>query len=238
MNLNIPKQWTKENYQQFLKELKTLQDQKYQTFHSKLIRNEMPLIGIRTPILQEIAQKISQDDYINFIKYNKHHYYEETILHGLILGYLKIDFKELLNLLEKFLPYNTNWAINDSVCANLKQFKKNQKLGYPWIINLLKSNNPWDIRFGFILLLDHYMNETYIDTILELANKPYTDHYYVNMAIAWMISICYIKFPEKTIVILENKTLQPWIQNKTISKIRDSKQVSKEKKDYLNTLKK
>ena len=51
MNLNIPKQWTKENYQQFLKELKTLQDQKYQTFHSKLIRNEMPLIGIRTPIL-------------------------------------------------------------------------------------------------------------------------------------------------------------------------------------------
>lgn len=234
----IAENWSPKNYQQFLKKLETLQDQKFREFQSKLILNEMPLIGIRTPLLQEIAQNLSTQNYLGFIKYNSHHYFEETMLHGLILRYLNIDFKTLLNMLDRFLPYNTNWAINDIVCTNLKQFKKNQQIGYKWILNLLASKNPWDIRFGFVLLLNHYMTDTYIDSILKIITKPYIDHYYVNMAIAWLTSICYIKYPEKTILILENNLLNPWIHNKTISKIRDSKQISKQKKDYLNTLKK
>lgn len=37
-------------------------------------------------------------------------------------------------------------------------------------------------------------------------------------------------------MILENKKLDIWIHNKTISKIRDSYRVTKDKKDYLKTL--
>ena len=137
---------------------------------------------------------------------------------------------------KRFLPYNTKWAINDSVCANLKQFRKYQKEGFLWITKRLKSSNPWDIRFGFILLLDHYINDQYIDIILKLCCHTYIDHYYVNMAIAWLLSFCYIKYPDKTTKIIEKIQLSKWIQNKTISKIRDSYRVSKDKKDYLKSL--
>lgn len=228
--------WNSKSYQEFLKYLLSLQDKQYLAFQSKLILEDTNMIGVRSPELHNLAKKISKGDYKNFIKYNSHHYYEEILLHGLILGYIKIEFEELLKELDLFLPYNTNWAINDTICANTKQFKKYQEQGFPWILKKLESNNPWDIRFGFILLLDHYINEQYIDAIIKLCSNTYMEHYYVNMAIAWTLSICYIKYPDKTIKLLEEKSLNSWIQNKTISKIRDSYRVSKEAKDYLKTL--
>ena len=227
--------WNSKTYQEFVAYLQSLQDKKYVDFQSKLITEDIVMIGIRSPILHDLAKKISKSDYKAFLKYNTHSYYEETLLHGLILGYIKIDFKELLKELDTFLPYNTNWAINDTVCANTKQFRKNREQGFQWILKKLKSNNPWNIRFGFILLLDHYINEQYIDTILQLCSYNYTDYYYVNMAIAWTLSICYIKYPDKTKKLLQKKCLNAWIQNKTISKIRDSYRVSKEEKDYLKS---
>lgn len=227
--------WNSTSYQMFLKELWSYQDLKYQTFHSKLILNEMPLIGIRTPILKQLAKQISRGEYQAFIQQNQH-YYEEIIIHGFILGYIKVDFQKLLVFLEEFLPYNQNWAINDMVCANLKQFKKNQEIGFSWILKLLQSNQSWNIRFGLILLLDYYINDHYIDEVLHLASNSYIDSYYVNMGIAWLLSICYIKYPKKTICLLENHVLKDWIHNKTISKIRDSYRISQNEKDYLKAL--
>lgn len=228
--------WDKQTYKQFRQWLLKHQDIKYRDFYSKLILNEMPLIGIRTPLLHCIAKDISKGTYQDFFTYNRHYYYEENMIHGLILGYVQIDFQKRLELIEQFLPYNVNWAINDCVCANLKQFKTNQEIGFLWIKKLLKSNNSWNIRFGVVLLLNHYINDCYIDIVLKLSQEQYVNHYYVNMAIAWLLSICYIKYPEKIEMLLKKNVLDQWIQNKTISKIRDSHRVSKEKKDYLKLL--
>ena len=60
------------------------------------------------------------------------------MIYGLVLGYIKCPFKELINYLKVFIPYNDNWAINDTVCANLKSFKSNQEEGYKFILKLLK----------------------------------------------------------------------------------------------------
>ena len=232
MNLNCSS-WNYENYQQFLQWLTNQQDIEYQKFHSKLILEECKVIGIRMPILKQIAKEISKGNYKEFLIWNEHFYYEEKMIHGLLLGNIKIDFASRLNLLNEFLPFNQNWAINDGVCANLKQFKNNQEQGYLWILTLIYSNHPWKIRFGIVLLLDYYINDNYIEKILEIACKTYPSHYYVEMAIAWLLSFCYIKYPEKTEPIIESKRLNSFIQNKTISKIRDSYRVTKEKKDYL-----
>ena len=53
------------------------------------------------------------------------------------------------------------------------------------------------------------------------------------MAQAWLISIMFIKFREKTLDYLKENTLDNWIQNKTIQKIRESIRVSKEDKDLV-----
>ena len=60
------------------------------------------------------------------------------------------------------------------------------------------------------------------------------EEYYINMAIAWLISECFIKYPALTRSFLENNNLNKFTQNKTISKIRDSLRVSNdEKKDIV-----
>ena len=47
----------------------------------------------------------------------------------------------------------------------------------------------------------------------------------------------YIKFPSATEKYLQKNKLNNFTHNKSISKIRESYRISKEKKDYLNTLK-
>lgn len=57
------------------------------------------------------------------------------------------------------------------------------------------------------------------------------------MAIAWLLSICYIKYPEITLKYLKSGDLDNFTYNKTISKICESLRVSKETKEKLKKLK-
>ena len=57
----ISKIWNIENYNQFLNYLISLQDQKYKKFHSSLVLNsKYEMIGIRVPIMREVAKNIAK----------------------------------------------------------------------------------------------------------------------------------------------------------------------------------
>lgn len=225
--------WNKTTYQKFIEYLYSLQDLKYRDFHSSLGININYLIGIRTPILKTLAHDISLGDYKNFIKYNNHNTYEEIIIHGFIIGYLNIEFNDITNLLEDYIQYIDNWALCDLVCSNLHIWNKNTKQGLKFIKKALNSKNIWFNRVGIVLLLNYYINDEYIDYILNNTKNYKCNDYYVIMAVSWLLSICYIKYPNKTGNLLKNKVLVKEIQNKTIQKIRESKQISKEKKQEI-----
>jgi hypothetical protein len=53
------------------------------------------------------------------------------------------------------------------------------------------------------------------------------------MAIAWLLSICYIKYPKETSKYLDNTKIDDFTYNKTISKICDSYRIDKETKEKL-----
>lgn len=236
--MNLQKDhWTQKDYQDFLAYLHEQVDPVYREFHSRLVPEHQNILGIRIPVLKKIAKEISKGNYKEFIKENHHNYYEETMIHGLILGDIKCPFSELFVLLEDFLPYNDNWAINDTVCANLKSLKKDQDKTFDYIVHYLSKDDPWRIRFGLILLLDHYLNDTYIDTILELCHRIHSEEYYVKMAVAWLLSICYIKYPNKTMAFFRNNQLDNWTHNKAIQKTCESLRVTQEEKENLRKLK-
>ena len=220
--------WNKE-YNKFIKYLFSLQDIKYKDFHYKLLNNnKINLIGIKTPILKEIALSISKGNYKEFIYNNTHKYYEETIIHGLIIGY-----KQDIISLNEFIKYIDNWATNDIVASNMKYFKNNQQNGLKYINQYISNKNPWIVRFGVVLLLNYYINETYIDEVIKLVKSINNDNYYVKMAISWLISICYIKYKNKTIELFKNNDFDKFIINKSISKINDSHRVNKADKDLI-----
>ena len=57
------------------------------------------------------------------------------------------------------------------------------------------------------------------------------------MAISWLLAECFVKFRTKILDLLKSKKLSPFVQNKTISKIRESLKVSKEDKELVKSLK-
>lgn len=228
--------YSNEKYQELMENLYAQKDENYRKFHQKLLKDDkIKVIGIRTPLLKKIAKKISKEDYLGFIKYNSHQTYEETVLHGLILGFIKVPENELLALISEFIPYVDNWATNDLTTANLKAF---EHISIDKVLQYTKSTNPWEIRFGLTLLLDYYIKEENLKTIYTVCDTINSTHYYVNMAIAWLLSICYIKYPQMTFKYLKNCHLDKFTLNKTISKICDSYRVSKEDKNTVKALRK
>ena len=50
---------------------------------------------------------------------------------------------------------------------------------------------------GVVCLLDFFINEAYIDAVLEEMKKIHHDGYYVKMAVAWAVFDLLYSFPEK-----------------------------------------
>ena len=73
----------------------------------------------------------------------------------------------------------------------------------------------------------------YIDKILKIFDVTKHDGYYVKMAVAWAISVCYIKFPKVTEQYLDNSNLDEFTYKKSIQKIRESYRVTPEQKRRL-----
>ncbi len=99
--------------------------------------------------------------------------------------------------LEKFIPYINNWAICDCSCATYKFMRDFPKEWLPFLKSYLCSTQEYEIRFAVVCLLDFFINEVYIDEVLDLLLQVHHEGYYVKMAVAWAISVCYVKFPEK-----------------------------------------
>jgi 3-methyladenine DNA glycosylase AlkD len=230
--------WNKKTYNGFIEHLKEQVDLKYKDFNTNIINTDKKVIGNRIPLLRQYAKEISSGDYKDYLKYNNHNYYEESTIHGLIIGYLNLNMQDTIKMLDEFVIHIDNWATNDVVASTLKVFKKEPELGFKYINTLVNSDNPWFIRFGLVLLLCHYNNLEYIDRVLSITKRVEYDHYYVKMANAWLISMCYVKHKDKTLLMLKDNNLDKWTHNKAIQKIKESRQVSKEDKEMVDKLKK
>lgn len=220
-------------------ELIKLADDKYRSFHSNLCPGVENILGVRLPLLRKIAKSLSkEEDYYNYLNNGDTKYYEEIMIEGLIIGYLKTDNENRFNYIKNFIPKIDNWAICDSFCNNLKFTKKNINEVWNFILPYTSSENEFDIRFAIVMMLNFYIIEDYIDDVLNTLNKINHDGYYVKMAVAWAVSYAYIDFPQKTLAFLKNNNLDNFTYNKSLQKIIESTRVSKEDKDLMRSLKK
>ena len=98
--------WNRENYLQFIEKLKSLKDEKYLEFHKKLVTTNSEIIGIRSPIVKDIAKNIAKGDWRKFIAQEIKGYYEEIFIRGLIIGYIKDDKNIVKDEIEPFSDNN------------------------------------------------------------------------------------------------------------------------------------
>lgn len=214
-----------------------LSDDKFKTFHSRLCPNTDNIIGVRLPLLRQLTKEIAKGDWRNFLSNSKEEYYEEILINGLVIAYAKCDVEERLNYIESFVPKIDNWAICDSFCNTLKFVNKNKEIMWEFIQPYLKSYNEFEIRFAVVIILNYYITEDYIDLVLKTLDNIKHDGYYVKMAVAWAISMCFVKFEEKTMAYLKDNSLDDFTYNKSLQKICESLRVDKNTKELIKSMK-
>lgn len=214
-----------------------MQDLKYKEFHGSLCPDMDNIIGVRIPKLREYAKELYKSNKLEDIKIGDK-YYEELVIQGMLIGFqTKAPIEEVIKQVKEFVPKINSWAVCDTFCAGLKITKKYQTEMFKIIKEYLKSKQEYEVRFAIIMLLDYYINDQYIDQVLQILNNIKLDKYYVQMANAWAISICLIRYYNKTLEFLKTTKIDDFTYNKGIQKTIESYRITKEQKDYLRTLK-
>ncbi|RXI38178.1 DNA alkylation repair protein [Clostridium tetani] len=217
-------------------EIFQLIDEDYKKFSSSLLPNIDNILGVRLPELRKLAKKVAKDDWRKFIDTADNQYFEQIMLQGMVLGYIKINIEEILLYVAEFIPKIDNWSVCDSFCGGLKFTKNNMEQVWNFIQPFLSSKKEYEVRFAVVMLLDFYINDEYIDKVLKLLDNVNHPGYYAKMAVAWAVSICYIKFPEKTMDYLKNNNLDDFTYNKSLQKICESLRVDKETKKIIKAM--
>ncbi len=221
---------------QIRKQLEQLAEPEFQQFTAKLLPGVEHILGVRLPLLRSLARQLAKEEWKTYLCHAVDDSYEEVMLQGMVLGYARGDLQEKRKFLETFIPKINNWSVCDSVCSTIKLARSQPEEFWEFLQQYLNSREEFQIRFGLVQLLDYYVNETYLERVLEAVQQVQQEAYYVNMAQAWAISICYREFPEATLPVLKKNTLNDFTHNKAIQKITESLKVSGEKKELVKTL--
>lgn len=218
-------------------ELLALQDISYADFQAKLITN-IPrdlFIGVRVPELRKLAKKVIEEpETSKFLKNLPHKYYDENMLHGLIISEIK-DYDACLVAVDEFLPYVDNWAVCDIMSPKI--FKKNKTALLEKIKEWSASEKTYTCRFGIEMLMSHFLDDDFKPEYLEIALSVNSEDYYVQMMVAWFFATALAKEWDATIKYIEDHRLDRWTHNKAIQKARESKRITPKEKEYLKSLK-
>ncbi|MCI9411137.1 MAG: DNA alkylation repair protein [Eubacterium sp.] len=231
--------FTREDLKKVDESLREMADEKYREFHSRLIPGvESIFYGVRVPALRKLARQLVKGDWRGFVELTKDSsVYEFNMLCGMVCALAKCDFEEKLEYVKKFIPSIDNWAVCDIVCGDLKDVKNNQERMYEFVLPYLKSQNEYEVRFAVVILIQYFVTDEYINDVLKNYDDIRHKGYYVKMAVAWGISICYVKYRNITLEYLASCNLDDFTYNKSVQKMIESFRVSREDKEMLRSMK-
>ena len=221
----------------FREELFALRDVAYGDFQAKLtpgIPREL-FIGVRVPEVRRLAKQLTKEPEVaEFLRNLPHKYYDENMLHGLLLSEIK-DYDACIAAVDQFLPYVDNWAVCDIMSP--KVFKRNKIALLDKIKEWSASEKPYTCRFGIEMLMSYFLDDDFKPAYLDIPARVHSEEYYVRMMIAWFFATALAKQWDATVKYIEDYRLDTWTHNKTIQKACESYRITPEQKEYLRTLK-
>ncbi len=230
--------------QRVREQLEQMAEPDYKEFNGKLLPGISNILGVRLPKLRVLAKQIAKDDPLAYLEeMNKADwrdsdafYYEEKMLYGLTAGYARMDDKDRRIWLDAFVPLIDNWGVCDSCCMTYKWMKKKPDYWWDYLNQWIETGKEFEIRFALVCMLAHFVDEAYIQEIFEVCSRIRSEGYYARMAEAWLVSVCFAKFPEETYEFLRNDRMDDFTHQKSIQKTCESYRVSKEWKARIREL--
>ena len=197
--------------------------------YNKLNPTAKPALGVRIPKLRELAKRIAKEDYKWFLENNPLDTFELESLQAFVIGYAKDDIHVILNYMREFIPTIHDWSVNDSLCQTFKIARKYPKETFDLLMEFKDSKKEFEVRVVAIMLMSQFLNDEYIDKVIDVLDSLYTDSYYSRMGVAWAVATIMAKYPEKCIAYMNssNNHLDDWTYNKAIQKMKESFRVDK-----------
>lgn len=232
--------YTIKHYDEFKSRLIGLSDEKYRRFNEGLIPGaQNTSYGVRVPHMRGLAKEIAnKEDWRGFLSIARNDSaYEVKLISGMIIAYAKCGIEERLQYLTDYIPRIDNWAVCDVVCASMKWIAKERGRMYDFLLPYLGSAREFELRFAIVILMNYFLTDEYIDQVLGWYGAISHDGYYVKMAIAWALSVCFVKYRDKTLSFLNTRPIDNFTYNKAIQKMLESYRVSGEDKTMLRGMK-
>ena len=224
-------------YEEYRTKLFELSEPEYRDFNASLMPGTDNVLGVRVPAVRRLAKELAKGEWREYFEQNQDEYFEETQLQGLTIGYLKEDVDTVLIETQRFVPKITNWALCDTFCGGLKITKNHKERVWDFLMDYIKSDKPYDIRFAVVMMLAYYIDDEHTDKMLMLFEEVKNEDYYVKMAVAWAVSVCYVNQPNSTMPFLNSNMLDDFTYNKSLQKICESLKPSAEEKALIKSMK-
>lgn len=211
----------------------------YRTFNKKIVATNYEVLGVRTPDKRALAREIAKSpDVERYLETAEFTTYEHVTLYGAVLGYLrKMPIERILGYLDGLIPRFDCWAHVDVTVGSLKIFERHRDMVLDYYLPLKTDPGEFTKRTFVIILMCYLMDDDHIDATLRHFTEVPQGQYYVDMALAWALSVALVKYYDKTLPLLERPVFTRWVHNKAIQKARESFRISPEQKEYLNGLK-
>lgn len=217
--------------------LEALAEPEYAQFSASLLPGVENILGVRLPALRQTAKEIVRADWRTFLKEARDDSFEEIMVQGMVIGAADAELSEKIELVCRFVPKISNWSVCDSFCTGLKIKTTEERKVFMQIIRRYAfSEKTYDIRFAAVMLLMYYTDADEIESSLELLRQMRPNGYYAKMGVAWAVSVCFVKFPEKTMRFLKENSLDDETFAKALRKITESDRVDPEKKKTIRAM--
>ena len=223
-----------------LRTLVKYSEEEYAVFSAKITPTKYSIMGVRMPIQKKLALYVNCQDKDKLRKYlakAQPSFFEELNVYGLAIAYASLSDEERMKCLYRYFGMVDNWASCDSIVSACKFLGKKLDTYQAFVAKLLDDDRPFVVRAGIVSMMTYYLNDEYIDWVLNKITKIDASHYYVSMAIAWLVATALAKNWGKTVAILEDRRLDVVTHNRAIAKARESYRIEPWQKEYLKGLK-
>ncbi len=144
-------------------------DATYRDFTARLNPSAHRIIGVRVPSVRAIAKTIRDphtflDAFPSFCDPA----YEEVLIAFILTGKLKDP--------------------EDTLCQGLTLMKTHPDAFWSYLVKKSKSQNPWDVRFSVVSMMDWYLDDAHIDRILDIVCDIDREPTYTMLAAAWLLA--------------------------------------------------
>lgn len=152
------------------------EDSSYREGHLRVI-NPLPgirVMGLHIPDMKKVAKSlVSSGEAFSlldaFEKADSNDLcYEEKVVWGLMIDYLKCPLEERLERISAFVPVIDNWAVCDCICgaakwASASSLKHSfREYVQKFLDSYWTSDSEFDVRFAVIMSMSYYLDETFL----------------------------------------------------------------------------